>query len=257
MFIILGILSPFNVHDMLATVDSAVTTPNKSEECTLSDLEVENEKLLVDADFISNIGNWNDFKFDEKLMSESLIVEVSTLDINAGNISSSTIAESNNENNVAFSTFDDMKQCLLSEESEGEEALSKNCKIVGCIVKNDDEQQTESIPSTKEYTEPATLNDEPLIITSTPKKAFVKSKLSDDTKKAPRTPLLAICNSPLVKNNKLANSQSNKQNSEKTRKKKVSSVGSRQLPKAPSTPLTPLFKTTKQTQISHFDKENY
>lgn len=233
---------------MLNSVDSAVSTPKKQVDFNiLMESAHDNEAILDDKEFLENVGDWNDFNFNnEKVMTESLIVEISTLDIK-GDLNSST----NDDENAMGNTSNEAVQCLLESEKDQEEdesIITEKCKIIGCIIKSDD--QIAALPETQDgFPSDSTVLEAQPLVASTPKKATT-IKLVKEMKKIPRTPLQAISNSPLVK----SNNQS--QTKQSLGKKKKVTARSRQLPKAPSTPLTPLFKS-KQKCVSNFDKENF
>lgn len=277
---------------MLSTVKSAVDgTPTKTSSLALDNgsrdvlVDVHNseeQQLLEDDDFTNNVGNWNDFQFERKdnVMTESLIVELSTLDINkednancstSSNALTTTITPSFDSDSDSVESCDEATEYLLQvdevqeviekvAEAEGDEddQTSQKCKIVGCIVKSDDS----SVPvSTNENVVTPTA--------STPKKKKQHQKQSATSKlateepltKLPRTPLQAIShNSPMVSAKSKAGKGLVAEQNLGQKKKKLNSGVRRKLPKAPATPLTPLFKQGNPPPanvVSHFDKENF
>lgn len=286
------ILSPFNVQDMLSTVQSAVDLLHPGTPTTKSAVAFDNgsyvsgdalvevvppaSQLLEDHDFTGNVGDWNDFQFDRnnKVMTESLIVELSTLEINKenddGNTTTTTTnsitqilvsetAESSDEPTQFLLQVDKVQEVIEKVEVGDDDVNGQKCKIVGCIVKDGSEEvgtaAAENIVTT------------PIASTPKKKKKSATSKLAiEEQAKLPRTPLQAICNSPMV--NKANNGvltggkkkPGNGKQMENAKKKKINTGCSRQLPKAPATPLTPLFKDKDNKPpkvVSHFDKENF
>ena len=275
---------------MLSTVQSAVDLLHPGTPTTKSAVAFDNgsyvsgdalvevvppaSQLLEDHDFTGNVGDWNDFQFDRnnKVMTESLIVELSTLEINKenddGNTTTTTTnsitqilvsetAESSDEPTQFLLQVDKVQEVIEKVEVGDDDVNGQKCKIVGCIVKDGGEDvgtaAAENIVTTP--------------IASTPKKKkkkFATSKLAtEEQAKLPRTPLQAICNSPMVnKANSVLTGGKKKpgKQMENAKKKKINTGCSRQLPKAPATPLTPLFKDKDNKPpkvVSHFDKENF
>ncbi|KAJ6219736.1 hypothetical protein RDWZM_005548 [Blomia tropicalis] len=229
------ILSPFNLHDMLESINSAVNvTPNKP-------LSIEEPEILqphvneafehsnIESNGKSEAENfefdWNNFQFNdnEKVFTDSMIVEVSTPQL-----------KSNQSELIVLPCAKVSSEKLsieLNAEKKNDEG-NNNCK---------DDHNVESKES-----KPSVENNP--IVSSTPNKWIKVNRL-------PRTPLSSIKNSPVVvssTNELLKDGMVSKQ--DKPRRKKLNGVG-RQLPKAPSTPLTPLFRSKKS--VSHFDKENF
>ena len=202
-------------------VDSTPTKPLISEQDSqLNTNQVVDEKI----DSLSTISSydWDHVRCQERILSESLIVEVSSLDINSISESALSVLE------LIEETGD-----IVTNDQQNE---NKNCKVVGYTSKATMDNENDTLDKTH-------------LSTSTPKKA--SKKLIENPQ--PRTPLKCIKNSPLVKIDQM-NKDNGKSQFDKN-KKKFNSSRPRRLPKAPSTPMTPLYKSSKC--VSHFDEENF
>lgn len=178
----------------------------------------EQKKNVNDLAQIDDIFKWTEYKHQDKMLSDSLIVEISSFDLN----------------NIDSKSTESSVEIVKSDDCSSNDEVSKTCKIVACLKKDEE-------PGTKEK---ITLN-QITVTTSTPKKKGLNANFN----KLPRTPLMSISNSPNVMiNNKT-------QNSPGLKKANVNKI--RSFPKAPSTPMNPLFKTTNSQYTCQVDKENY
>lgn len=208
---------------MLNKVQQAVdTTPTKplmmNEETEYPDSKIMEPEPVPFTEFNYD---WDLVVHKDKALTDSLIVEVSALDLN----SDSTISDKKEE-----SVETSIKEVTTSE--------AQNCKIVGFTSKS-----TENLINEVE--------NEHNLSTSTPIK--IVKKLAEPSK--PRTPLVCIKNqSPMVKQNH-SNPKANP-SFEKSKNNKLNLNRARK-PKAPLTPMRLNFNSNRSNQVAHFDKENF
>ncbi|KAF7492269.1 hypothetical protein SSS_06664 [Sarcoptes scabiei] len=227
------VLSPFNVKDMLETIESAIEctesvcqaeTPELGIECTEETLakieapdvainksndveKIEETQKEVELLKIDDICDWNNVVYNEKSLTESLIVELSSTEYNSSD-SKSSEEKLNDEN---------------------------NCKIVGYTVKN---------------AEKSTGN----FAFSTPKKNSLDSVHCGKTN---RTPLMTISNSPHTNKMNFNSSDKKQIRKIKSAKPKRFHNSNRKLPKTPLTPMNAFHNHPKRQNLIDFDKENF
>lgn len=208
---------------MLETIETAVDSNDKppaelkpASSCDAIEPKQEQEQHFITTD---EIVDWKSFDYKGKAITDSLIVEVSSFDIK----STSFMEDGEKEKKEAFNVN------------------NENIVVSGPAIKS----PVEDAPGKAQ----AKLA---LMITSTPKKHVKDEQLDGGNGNTPRTPLMAISNSPLV-----CNKDINNKLVDNNKKKKLANNPKRRLPKAPATPMTPLVKSQQAMMVATADKENY
>lgn len=204
---------------MMETIETAVDS-NVESSVQFKPAIISEKVELKQQNFITTdeIVDWKRYNFDGKVITDSMIVEVSSFDSK----STSFIEEDEKS-----------KEEILN---LGDQKIEKNEFI------------NKESPKKVQGKGQAKLG---MVITSTPKKRVQDEQL-DGKGNTPRTPLVVISNSPLV-----CNTEANNNHKLISKKKKVANNPKRRLPKAPSTPMTPLVKSQQAMKIGTVDKENF